>query len=257
MAPRASAASLPPSAGRDGKQLGPRRVRPSDDAIDARKRLFMFTVLANNPNGWLFSGCSLMRASLAVQRQLALDAKTTETARRARGLVRRPIRARLHMPAVFMAALAVENALKGAIVARTSRFPEDGKLRPTVLGMATGHDLVHLARHARVSAKSLSEERALASGRLYIEAFGRYPVALDVDRHPANDVVTDPSVLCPAYQVLFLTAVDVAARAMWRRNESFQTMSKRSYAAQEVALHRSYIAGVYGSAIGEEGLDLF
>jgi hypothetical protein len=223
---------------------GARRRAANDADIEARQRLFIFHIEASNPDVWLHKGATLMRASLAVQRQLHLDALTARTARQAAGHLSLPHRARLHLPAVLLAALAVEDALKGAIVARSPLLPPDRKLRGSVPSEAAGHDLVQLARHAKVKAATEVEGEALESGRLYIEQLGRrYPV-------PRND-------LCPAYRALFLRAVDAAARAVWERTEDLKRVSLRAHAAEEVAVYRMFIEGVYAPSAGEEGLDLF
>jgi hypothetical protein len=230
-----------------------RRRASRDAAIEARQRLFMFHLEANNPDAWLYKGATLMRASLAVRRQLQLDALTARTARQAAGRLSQPYRARLHLPAVLLAALAVEDALKGAIVARSPLLPPDGKVRGSVPVMATGHDLVQLARHAKVKPANEVESEALESGRHCIEERGRYPVALNVE----SDTVASPRDLCPAYRALFLRAVDTAARAVWKRTEDLRSVPCSAYAAEEVAVYRMFIEGVYAPAAGEEVLDLF
>lgn len=206
-----------------------RRRAARDAAIEERQRLFMAQFEAKNPDGWLYKGATLMRASLAVQRQLQLDGLTVRTAREAEGRLSRPYRARLHLPALMLAAMAVEHALKGAIVAGA--------------GVAAGHDLVHLARAARVKPASESEAEALERGRLYIEE-------MEHDAASARG-------LCPAYRALFLRAVDAAARAVWNRTEHLQRVRRSEYAAEEVAVYRMFVEGVYAPAAGEEGLDLF
>jgi HEPN domain-containing protein len=206
-----------------------RRRAAHDAAIEERQRLFMSQFEATNADGWLYKGAALMRASLAVQRQLQLDGLTARTAREAAGWLTRPYRARLHLPALMLAAMAVEHALKGAIVAAA--------------GGATGHDLVQLARRAKVKPASEMEAEALERGRLYIEE-------LVQDATHARD-------LCPAYRALFLRAVDAAARAVWERNEHLQGVRRGEYAAEEVAVYRMFVEGVYAPAEGEEGLDLF
>jgi hypothetical protein len=241
-----------------GRSADEARQRATQDAaVEARQRLFMFHFRANNPDSWLYKGATLMRASLAVQRQLQLDALTARTARQAAGHLSQPYRARLHMPAVLLAALAVEDALKGAIVARSPLLPSDGSLRGHVPGIATGHDLVQLARHAKVKPANDIEADALDSGRRYIEELGRYPVALNVERSASSDTVTSPRDLCPAYRALFLRAVNAAARAVWERTEDQRSVSRAAYAAEEVAVYRMFIEGVYAPSEGEEGLDLF
>jgi hypothetical protein len=198
-------------------------------AIEARQRLFMSRIEATNPDVWLYKGATLVRASLAVQRQVRLDALTARTARQAAGRLSRPYRARLQLPAVLLAALGVENALNGAIVARG--------------GTATGHDLMQLARRAGVKPATQAEGEALESGRPCIEDLAVSPAS-------AND-------LCAAYRALFLRAVDAAARAVWIRTEEPRSVSRSAYAAEEVAVYRMFIDGVYAPAAGEEGLDLF
>ncbi|HEX8790921.1 MAG TPA: hypothetical protein VF765_08200 [Polyangiaceae bacterium] len=184
---------------------------------------------AKNPDGRLYKGATLMRASLAVRRQLQLDALTARTARQAEGRLTRPYRARLHRPAVMLAAMAVEYALKGAIVARG--------------GLATGHDLVVLARRARVKPATEMEAEALENGRLVIE-----------EMEGGGASTRD---LCAAYRALFLRAVNAAARAVWNRAEHLQGVTCSAYAAEEVAVYRMFVEGVYAPAAGEEGLDLF
>lgn len=206
-----------------------RRRAERDAGVEARQRLFMSHLQASNPDRWLYKGATLMRASLAVQRQLHLDTLTTRTARQAAGRLTRPYRARLHLPAVLLAALAVEHALKGAIVARS--------------GMPAGHDLVQLAREARIKPATEVEAEALEAGKRHLE--------------PSTDTVDCATELCPAYRALFLRAVDAAARATWERTEDLQRVSRSAYAAEEVAVHRMFIEGVYAPAAGEEGLDLF
>jgi hypothetical protein len=208
----------------------PARQRAKRDAaIEERQRLFMMQLEAKNPDGWLYKGATLMRASLAVQRQLQLDGLTAQTARLAAGRLSRPYRARLHLPALMLAALGIEHALKGAIVARS--------------GVTAGHDLEELARRAKVKPATEAEAEALERGRLYIEEVVQ-------DAASARD-------LCPAYRALFLRAVDRAARAVWNRTEHLQSVSLGEYAAEEVAVYRMFIEGVYAPSAGEEVLDLF
>ena len=208
----------------------PARQRAKRDAaIEERQRLFMMQFEAKNPDGWLYKGATLMRASVAVQRQLQLDGLTARTARLGAGRLSRPYRARLHLPALMLAALGIEHALKGAIVARS--------------GVATGHDLEELARRAKVRPANEVEAEALERGRLYIEEMVQ-------DAASFRD-------LCPAYRALFLCAVDRAARAVWNRTEHLQAVSLREYAAEEVAVYRMFIEGVYAPKAGEEVLDLF
>jgi hypothetical protein len=184
---------------------------------------------AKNPDGWLYKGATLMRASLAVQRQMQLDVLTARTARLGAGRLSRPYRARLHLPASMLAALGIEHALKGAIVARS--------------GVAAGHDLEELARRARVKPANEVEVEALERGRVYIEEMVQ-------DAASVRD-------LGPAYRALFLRAVDRAARAVWNRTEHLQGISLGAYAAEEVAVYRMFIEGVYAPKAGEEVLDLF
>jgi hypothetical protein len=213
--------------GRDAHEA--RRRASHDAALEARQRLFISRVEALTPDVWLYKGATLMRASLAVQRQLRLDALTARTAHQAAGRVTRPYRARLHMPAALLAALAVEHALKGAIVAKS--------------GLATGHGLVQLARLAGVKPATEVEVDALESGGHFTEELGGSPSS-------ARD-------LCPAYRALFLRAVDAAARATWERTEELRNVSRRDHAAEEVAVYRMFIEGVYAPAADEEALDLF
>src|SRR5262249_46952086 len=138
---------------------------------------------------------------------------TARTARLGAGRLSRPYRARLHLPALMLAALGIEHALKGAIVARS--------------GVAAGHDLEELARRAKVRPANEVEAEALERGRLYIEEMVQ-------DAASVRD-------LCPAYRALFLRAVDRAARAVWNRTEHLQGVSLREYAAEEVAVYRMFI----------------
>lgn len=214
-----------------------RRRAQHDAAVEARQRLFMAHITASNPDSWLYTGASMMRASLAVQRQLLIDARTAVTAKRAGGRLIRPLRARVHKPAVLLAALGLENALKGAIVARSPLLPSGGKLCGSIRpGLATGQNLAQLARQAGVKAVNAEETHALEAGHLDIE---------------------DPGRFWPAYRALFLRAVDAAARAVWDRHEDLQRTPRKAYAAEEVATHRMFIEGVYSPASGEEALDLF
>jgi hypothetical protein len=210
-----------------GDQARQRAAR--DAAIEERQRLFMMQFEAKNPDGWLYKGATLMRASLAVQRQMQLDALTARTARLSADRLSRPYRARLQLPSLMLAALGIEHALKGAIVARS--------------GVAAGHDLEELARRAKVKPATEVEAEALERGRLYIEEMVQ-------DAASARD-------LCAAYRALFLRAVDRAARAVWNRTEHLQGVSLGEYAAEEVAVYRMFIDGVYAPAAGEEVLDLF
>lgn len=213
--------------GRDAEEA--RRRAAHDAAVEARQRLFMSRVEASNPDAWLYKGATLMRACLAVQRQVHLDRLTARTARQSAGRLSRPYRARLQLPAVLLAALALESALKGAIVARG--------------GVATGHDLERLARRARVEPATQAEIEALESGKRCIEELGGSAAS-----------GTD---LCAAYRALFLRAVDAAARATWKRTEHLRSVSRRAYATEEVAVYRMFVEGVYAPTPGEEGLDLF
>lgn len=73
---------------------------------------------------------------------------------------------------VFLAALALENVLKGLYVHEHPECIDDGKLRGEVI---KSHDLDEIARHLNITVNA-DEKLVLEYGSLAITSWGRYPV---------------------------------------------------------------------------------
>ena len=213
-----------------------------------------FDALVRSEGRWLFTAASLMRGAHAVLRQVEVDARARQITSRS-GVVRRLPRARLHQPAVFLAALAVENALKGAIVARgLVPKPPEGLLTE-LPGLLKHHDLAELAKHAKVKPTDEHEREALANGELYVMALGRYHITRKLSDYP-DKLVTDPFVLVPAYRRLYLGAVETVAREECTR-QSYDRATRRLYVARVRPGVEAITGGVYHASEDESLRDVF
>lgn len=81
-------------------------------------------------------------------------------------------------PAQLLYAYAIENVLKGLIIAKQPKFIDEQKLNRTV----TSHDLIHLAAKAGFTIH-VQEKPVLEALSKLLSWAGRYPVALDRDNH--------------------------------------------------------------------------
>ncbi len=81
-------------------------------------------------------------------------------------------------PFVLLAALAIENLLKGLLVIDHPECVKDGKLRGEVI---TSHDLLRLAEEANVDLDE-DEESFCELGTSAIEGWGRYPISKNVSK---------------------------------------------------------------------------
>ena len=81
-------------------------------------------------------------------------------------------------PFVLLAALAIENLLKGVLVVDHPEYVKDGKLRGKII---RSHDLLILAKEANVDLDE--DEKALCElGTSAIKGWGRYPISADVSK---------------------------------------------------------------------------
>ena len=81
-------------------------------------------------------------------------------------------------PFVFLAALAIENLLKGILVIAHPEYVKDGKLRGELI---SSHDLLRLAKEVNVDLNE--DERSFCElGTSAIEGWGRYPISKNVGK---------------------------------------------------------------------------
>jgi hypothetical protein len=141
---------------------------------------------ARNPLNWLASADRLKRASDQL-REVWLDdlgdlfSGFEEVVRRAMAGDPRPFRESVGPVSMLLAGFALENALKGVLIAREpDRFVQPKARKPDRIvdwGRRRGHDLAWLASEARLSVTE-EERRALEKLTVFIDWAGRYPVAL-------------------------------------------------------------------------------
>jgi hypothetical protein len=207
---------------------------------------------ASNPAAWAASADSLKRAADAV---LAADqvrtAKLFTLARDAYLSLTPEALAELHGSTahvyMLLAALAVENAVKGIIVARSPRTVRGGpkerkKSRPDGLFPSwrgtTGHDLDRLVRQARALHVVRQSDRPLLR-RLtrFIRWAGRYPVPFDPADHRSAPIrfPEDPASIDALYTAL-LRKLD--AEALRRAALGEQAKKERSGRRRTLLLQR-------------------
>jgi len=99
---------------------------------------------------------------------------------------------------VFLAALSIENLFKGLIVIDHPEYVKQGKLRG---GVITTHNLIHLAKEARVTLSG--EEHDLCElGSSAIVSWGRYPISRDVSKMKGKITVNER--ICQVFDELFI-----------------------------------------------------
>jgi hypothetical protein len=197
----------------------------------------VFDDFANNGHLWFDKGVSLLRASRAIMRQVKVD--------QAKGLGdtfllnrRPPDYAKITLPALFLAALAVENGLKGAIVANCG-VVKGGKL-PNVL---TGHNLATLAKDAHVNPVGDEERNALDEGQRIIESMGRYPVPKHSGLWTTHSSV-DVDAVWLAFWNLVFRAAEVEARGYHGRWASLQARPVDDYVRERLRWLQTQAGGI-------------
>ncbi len=117
-----------------------------------------FDHVANVGQFWIQKGVELFRAALVLQRQVITDFPDLELG---------PVKlwpASVSEPAVMLAAMAVECALKG-VLAEKAGVAQNGKL---ALGKIEPHDLEALAKAVQINPVNPIEEDALREARGFI-----------------------------------------------------------------------------------------
>jgi hypothetical protein len=94
-----------------------------------------------------------------------------------------------YLPGQMLRAFAVENALKGLIVAGDPSLKDGTKLNDLI--SRNGHDLVDLAKRANF-ALDYEEVRVLAALSALGEWAGRYPTATRLTKHTTVQPLSDP-----------------------------------------------------------------
>ncbi len=114
----------------------------------------------------------------------------------------------------FLAALAIENLLKGVLVFSCPECVQDGRLRGDVI---TKHDLVRIAQKAKFELSS--EETSFCKiGTEAILSFGRYHVGKDM-----NDTISRMTIRNSAFLVY-----EGLYKRLWKHIESNPVPPKRS-----------------------------
>src|SRR5882672_7306668 len=113
---------------------------------------------ANAGQFWIHKGVELLRAALVLQRQVIADFPDLEA-----GPVKRSP-AKVSDPAVMLAAMAVECALKG-VLAEEIGVAKNGTLD---FGGIKPHDLEALAKAAKIDPANPIEEDALREGKGFV-----------------------------------------------------------------------------------------
>lgn len=174
----------------------PGDVRFDDHHVDDAT----FTLLIGSPFNWLLVGAKLLRASRAVLKRLEDDASRIFANRYAAGV---------GPPAVMLAAMGCENALKALCVARRP-IPVVSKL-PKWL---QGHDLEALAAKAQYRAASAAERDAIRDGEHFITWAGRYPATKDADQQPGRHGYRTPG-LSATYAAIYLSCAEAVCSETW------------------------------------------
>jgi hypothetical protein len=163
-------------------------------------------------DNWTRVGESLMRAARAVMRQAHLDATRphAEVDNEGRGAL-------VVNQAIFLAAFALENALKAVIAERHHQALQGvspGKL-PSEL---SDHDLDDLAStdRANIVPADNHEREALKRGQNYTEWLGRYATPVSHRQHHSRAAV-DVLPLLAAYERLFGRCIEAAETYKQRR----------------------------------------
>jgi hypothetical protein len=185
-----------------------------------------FDAYITRPTPWLESGAALLRAAKALRRQYRIDAaheqRVAETAKEFFKkqskpepiFVDGPRYRTINAQVAFLGCLAVENALKALIAARTLAAhgnPSTGKL-PKVL---KSHDLQDLASaaNAKLPAQDDHEREVLEEGDRVIEYIGRYPSPLEASEFPVG-FACEPNRVLDACERLFFRNVEECGRLM-------------------------------------------
>jgi hypothetical protein len=160
-----------------------------------------FFKAAQTPGAWLATAQGLAEAAKAIVGsqealeegyQRACEIASAEAEASENGIAEIRHVAPNYLPAGLLYGFAIENALKGLIVAKQPGVVSESKIGKEI----HSHDLVVLAKRAGL-ALSKDECEALSLLSIIVEWAGRYPVAAKVERHqrPGRMPVTSSSVL--------------------------------------------------------------
>jgi len=94
-----------------------------------------------------------------------------------------------YLPGQVLCAFALENALKGLMIAGDPSLKDETKLNNLV--SRNGHDLVDLAKKANFALRA-EEARVLAALSALGEWAGRYPTATKLEKHTSLQPLCDP-----------------------------------------------------------------
>jgi hypothetical protein len=238
-----------------------------DEHVSAREYDYFVT----RPDAWLMSSAALLRAAKAVLRQTVIDDDARQTVirhhivgapstawmnRASHILAAQPGCSILNAQVALLASLAVENALKALVVARTLAAggnPSSGRL-PKALKC---HDLQNLASrvHADLAPINDFESELLAEGGRFIEYLGRYPVPLAAKDFPVGSSV-HPRRVCSASEAIFLRAVAEAARLMHALDPALQTVPVSTHVRNQREIFAEKVGYVFEPLRGEAQVQL-
>lgn len=160
-----------------------------------------FATLATGGLPWWSEANQLRRAALAIwERQLEYDAKTSPPQREPS----------IFPQALFLYALALENALKGWRLVQEPHLVKGGKLDQRLVK----HDLARLAGAAGLTTRDPDEADFLEFGTHLILVDGRYPIPKASSGR--KNTTYNPARLRAAFERLFVRAGEGLARAMYR-----------------------------------------
>jgi hypothetical protein len=174
------------------------------------------------PQQWLVKGASLLRASSILR---ATWTGENDIAHAGRAAIIEQV--------ILLAALAVENALKGIILYRTDPpAPLSGKFPNSI----AGHSLELLAAAAGFATEDAVEIDALDHGEDYIEWIGRYPTATRPQGVPAGRSIA-PGTLFAAYARMFHRIVELVAREVYARGHAPPGYTREEWVEHERAFY--------------------
>lgn len=193
-----------------------------------------FDALLNRGRMWLPEGAQLLRAAFVLMGQHDKD----EPARFAPVAAGAHRQARVVYPAIMLAAMSVECALK-AVIAETNGVSRDGELgfdgKP--------HDLRALAKSAAIEPADDDEADAIRWGRDFILWKGRFPSPRNAKECPGGSEV-DEWPLLHAYRRLFFRAVESVAFAEHAKGGDWaRDVSREALAAALVRCVSDWLGG--------------
>jgi hypothetical protein len=197
---------------------------------------------------WLQPGAALLRASRVVMRQCLLDGSRQKKAIESwkPGDDMPPMLAQLHLEVLFLAAFAVENALKAVIAGGMSFLPPNSAPSGELPAQLRGHDLCELAIRAGIMANDEDEKEALKRGQNFTEWLGRYPSPIAHDEQHSSVSVADLRSPVAAYERLFFRCVEEVARRTCHRFPDGNHASKRpdEFALEERARYEKCVGDI-------------